>query len=142
MGGTPALPHAQVQAFSRQGWCGPCGKREVVSGLAFVRCGRCKAEMLEATYQAHLKQNVAVTDEHGRRVTGRCADAGKEVRAALPGGLLFTRRHPRRDSASVRVDLCAWFCHIRARGCAARAAATSGCLPAAAHVVLRAGLGR
>jgi hypothetical protein len=30
----------QSVQYSRQGWCGPCGKREVVGGLKFVRCGR------------------------------------------------------------------------------------------------------
>ncbi len=73
--------HRQVAASSRQGLCGPCTKREVVCGLSFVRCGRCKAEMLESTYQAHLKQNVVVVDPAtGQRVAGRCRDFPKEVR--------------------------------------------------------------
>ncbi len=35
--------------------------------------------MLEATYQAHLKQNVAINDNKGNRITGRCRDVNREV---------------------------------------------------------------
>ncbi len=65
---------------SRSGLCAACTRREVVAGLRFVRCGRCKAEMLESTYQAHLKQNVVVIDPAtGLKAAGRCRDFPREV---------------------------------------------------------------
>jgi hypothetical protein len=45
---------------------------------SFAVC-RCKAEMLEETYVAHLKQNVMVYDAQGRKSTARCVGSSCEV---------------------------------------------------------------
>jgi hypothetical protein len=29
----------RIMQYEKQGFCGPCGRREVVTGLRFIRCG-------------------------------------------------------------------------------------------------------